>query len=624
MTPDHVSSLSARVFWSRAGKELWRCLPQLLLYDLLFKVLAFVLLSPLLSALFGFFISRSGSHAIGNTDIARFLLSPVGLATLAIIIPLAFTLSFLEVAGLLMIGMGAAQGRPVGWYEALRLSLSKSSRIIGLSFLWLLLALISLLPFLAAAALVYYLLLSGHDINYYLHLKPPEYRTAVKIGIVIAAAAALVLTVIFVTLAFALPIVLFREESLRSSLRGSLSLVKRHARTVTISLAGFLVGWGAISAATNLALNLAGKALITAAGERTAVLIPLLGGMVALDTLVGVILAFSGMAFGCLLVMALYRSLMGEDTVTVDRFRRRAEGPAGHAAGRTWRLSRKACVALAGAALAAAVGASIGLLENLSLEDRVDITAHRGSSLKAPENTLSAIEQAIADGADFAEFDVQETADGVIVVAHDADLMRVAGSPAVITGTTLSDLRDVDVGSHFGPQFAGERIPTLEEVIDTARGRIRLNVELKTYAGDYRSLAGKVVGTLEEQKMLGDAVVMSLEYREVQEVRRLDPNVTVGFTPSVAIGDVTRLDCDFLAVSASMAQGPLIAAAHAEGKGVHVWTVNEPVDISLMIDRGVDNIITDDPATAVRVLEERADLSNVERLLLRFRHLYVD
>lgn len=624
MTPDEGPIPAAKLLWARSLRGLWRCLPQLLVYDLLFKILAFVLLSPLLSALFGFFISRSGSHAIGNTDIARFLLSPVGLATVAIVVPLAIALAFLEVAGLLMIGMGEAQGRPMGWYEALRLSLTASPRIIGLSFLWLLLALISLLPFLAAAGLVYFLLLTGHDINYYLHLKPPEYHTAVRIGSVIAAAGALVLTVIFMTLVFALPIVLFREQSLRGSLRGSLSLVRRHVRTVAAALTAFLAGWITLSFSANLAIHQTGKALIRAAGERTAILVPLLGGMVALDTLAAVLLSFAGVAFGCFLVVSLYLALAGEEAVAVNRFTRRAGGPAEGAPGRTWRLSRKAFIALAGAVLAAATVVSVGLLESLSLEDRVDITAHRGSSRTAPENTLSAIEQAIAAGADVAEFDVQETADGVIVVAHDADLMRVAGSPAVITGTTFSDLRTVDVGSHFSPQFAGERIPTLKEVIDTARGRIRLNVELKTYAGDYRSLTGKVVGTLEEEGMLDDAVIMSLEYREVQEVRRLDRNVTVGFTPAAAIGDVTRLDCDFLAVSASMAQGPLIAAAHAEGKEVHVWTVNEPVDISLMIDRGVDNIITDDPAAVVRVLEKRAALSNTERLLLRFKHLYVD
>jgi glycerophosphoryl diester phosphodiesterase len=73
-----------------------------------------------------------------------------------------------------------------------------------------------------------------------------------------------------------------------------------------------------------------------------------------------------------------------------------------------------------------------------------------------------------------------------------------------------------------------------------------------------------------------------------------------------------------------MAQGPLIAAAHDQGKEVHVWTVNEPVDISTMIDRGVDNIITDDPAAAVKVLKARAALSNAERLLLRFKSLYVN
>ena len=342
---------------------------------------------------------------------------------------------------------------------------------------------------------------------------------------------------------------------------------------------------------------------------------------VAVDFFAAAILTFVVTAFSCLLIVRLYLGLQGEEAVP-DGFIDELAG--GRKEGTRRVLSRKVILGAAAAALAVAVIASLGLLESLSLEDRVTITAHRGSSLTAPENTISAVEQAIADGADVVEFDVQESADGIVVVAHDADLMRVAGVPLVVTGSTLEELRTADVGVKFNQKFAGERIPTLEEVIETARGRVSLIVEIKTYAGDYRSLVEKVVRILGERQMMESAVIMSLELREVEEVRRLDPGVTVGFTPAVALGDLTRLDCDFLAVSASMARDALIGAAHAAGKEVYVWTVNEPADISLMIDRGVDSIITDDPAAAVQVLAERAELSNAERLLLRFKALYVD
>jgi glycerophosphoryl diester phosphodiesterase len=274
--------------------------------------------------------------------------------------------------------------------------------------------------------------------------------------------------------------------------------------------------------------------------------------------------------------------------------------------------------------LAIAVWTVFELVENVRLEDRVDITAHRGSSLAAPENTLSAVTRAIADGATFVEFDVQLTADGVLVVAHDADLMRMARVPAVVSKSTYADLKKADLGIRFDPKFAGERIPTLEEVIDATRNRIKLIVELKSYQADSKRLAAEVVRTLETHDLLDDAVVMSLEYGETQEVKRLNPKVTCGFVSTAALGDISRLNVDFLAVNAAKATNALIGTAHAQGKEVFVWTVNKPDQMSTMIDRGVDNIITDDPATLVDVLQSRRDLSNAERILLRFKSLYSD
>src|SRR4029077_5001105 len=102
----------------------------------------------------------------------------------------------------------------------------------------------------------------------------------------------------------------------------------------------------------------------------------------------------------------------------------------------------------------------------LDVEKRIVVIAHRGYSRAAPENTLSAFRKAIEVGADVAELDVQETADGVVVVNHDRDLMRVAGDPRRIADITFAEARKLDLGSRIGPECAGERIPTLAEAIE--------------------------------------------------------------------------------------------------------------------------------------------------------------
>ncbi len=192
--------------YGMARGDFRRAFTDLLIYDILFKALAFALLTPLLSALYGFFLSRSGSHAIGNSDIARFLLSPAGLAALAVALPVGAAVIFLEFAGLLLIGFGTATGRNVTWRDALVPAFKKTPGIVRLSFFWLLLAVGLLLPFAAAGGVAYISLLTAHDINYYLTVQPPEYRTALLIGLFLLAAAALVQVFLFVSLAFALPL----------------------------------------------------------------------------------------------------------------------------------------------------------------------------------------------------------------------------------------------------------------------------------------------------------------------------------------------------------------------------------------------------------------------------------
>ena len=102
------------------------------------------------------------------------------------------------------------------------------------------------------------------------------------------------------------------------------------------------------------------------------------------------------------------------------------------------------------------------------------------------------------------------------------------------------------------------------------------------------------------------------------------PGWTVGLLTAVTLSDLTRAEADFLAVKTTLATRPFISSAHRNGKDVFVWTVNDPVTMSVMIGRGADNLITDHPALAKRVLAERAELSPVERLLLELSLLIGD
>jgi glycerophosphoryl diester phosphodiesterase len=279
------------------------------------------------------------------------------------------------------------------------------------------------------------------------------------------------------------------------------------------------------------------------------------------------------------------------------------------------RLPRRAWRWIGFAAVAAAAIYATVLSLNVPVGDSIEITAHRGSSGLAPENTMAAVEQAIVDGADWVEIDVQETADGIVVVHHDSDFRKIAGSRLRIWEATYEELRSLDIGSWFAPEFSGERLPTLEDVLLASKDRIRVNIELKHY-GRARRLEEAVIEVVEKTGMESQIAIMSLKRESIQRARALRPEWTVGFLSAAAIGNLTRIDADFLAVNSGLATRSLIRAAHRRGQEVHVWTINDPAAMSALIGRGVDNLITDFPAVARSVLAQRAEMTTIERLLV--------
>lgn len=604
-----------------AGSDLWRALPDLVIYDLLFKAVALVTLSPLLAWVFERFVAASGNAAVGNLDLARFLLTPFGLVMLLVVLSLAVAIFLGNLAGLAYIGLGAAAGRRITYFDALLAVGHRFLRILLASCVSLLIVALALLPLVIAALVTARLLLGAHDINFYLDARPPEFQRALLIGGGLGVAAAVVLLVVSVPLGFVLPYVLVSGEPLRRIFPRSFGLARGDFRRVLLAVAAWAVVWSAASFAMNGAILWAGRWLVGAAGDSLATLLVVLGSVTAVSMLANFALSFVGVASGCLVLVRLFLDAARRKRMTVE--------PIGTAdlelgAKPTWSVPRKAPLAVTLVALVIAALVARGVLAGARWQDHVDNTAHRGASLAAPENTLAAVQQAIDDGATFVEVDVQRTSDGVLVVAHDADLMRVARNPAVISQTPYDQLRNVDVGSFLDPQFADQRIPTLDEVIDLTQGKVKLIVELKSYDSDAERLVADVVDKLRQRDVLDQAVVMSLEYSETQAAKQLEPQLVVGFVASAALGDIAQLDVDFLAVSRGQATDTLIAAAHAQGKQVFVWTIDDRDGMFTLIDRGVDNIITNDPALLRQVLAERESLDNAQRILLRFKSVYVD
>lgn len=248
------------------------------------------------------------------------------------------------------------------------------------------------------------------------------------------------------------------------------------------------------------------------------------------------------------------------------------------------------------------------------------ITAHRGSSRSAPENTMAAMEAAIEELADSVELDVQLSADGVVVLGHDANLKRVAGINRAISSMTFEELRLLDVGSWFSEEFAGEQIPTLEEVMEVCRGRINLNIEIKS-VGKNSQLPEKVVELVIKHGMEEQCVITSTSLNYLKQVKELEPVLRTGYIISAAYGNFYSSEAvDFISVRSSFVDDRLVENVHAQGKGVFAWTVNSKSEMERLIMLGVDGIITDRPVLAREIVyREEATESLMEYLRMVFR-----
>lgn len=230
----------------------------------------------------------------------------------------------------------------------------------------------------------------------------------------------------------------------------------------------------------------------------------------------------------------------------------------------------------------------------------VAVTAHRGASKDAPENTLEALQLAIDQYADYAEVDVQESADGVLFLLHDMSTLRTGDKAVVAYTKTYEELQEIDVSAKK-KGYSDVRIPTLEDAILLCRGQIKLNIEIKTNAKT-PDVVDKTVAMIEDLDFVNQCVVTCTDLNYLARVKELNPDIMTGQILKVTIGDVPQSDAlDFLSMKYTNVTASLVERAHDLGMEVHVWTVNDTNAMKEMTAIGVDNIITDNAPKAKQI-----------------------
>ena len=226
------------------------------------------------------------------------------------------------------------------------------------------------------------------------------------------------------------------------------------------------------------------------------------------------------------------------------------------------------------------------------------VIAHRGASAAAPENTIAAFERALTDGADAIQLDVHLSRDDHPVVIHDPTIERTTNGSGPVRGHTMRELKRLDAGAWRGAAFAGQRLQTLQEVLERFRGRTKFWIELKGGSDLYPDVEERIVGLLEVYDVIDEALVQTFDPAALARLRAFSRELSLGAVLARGPLDVERdvpPAASAVCPSAEILGAPEREAIRRSGRQCHVWTVNEPALMDRLVDWSVDGIITDRP-----------------------------
>jgi len=238
------------------------------------------------------------------------------------------------------------------------------------------------------------------------------------------------------------------------------------------------------------------------------------------------------------------------------------------------------------------------------------LLGHRGAGGEAPENTWPAFERAKSEGMHGFEVDVLLTRDKVPVCVHDLTLQRIAGGQGAIESMNLDDLSHLDVGSHFHPRFAGERIPRLVDVLDRYGQDLLLDIELKGYSPFSEGIEEIVVNMIREFKIVDSVIVSSFNPVILKRVAALEPGIKLGSNYLVdSILQLRRIwFAPFLKPFSKHPQPGQVDErylARQKKRGIRVipWGVNDGDEIKRLLELGCDGIISDHPERLKKIAD---------------------
>ena len=247
----------------------------------------------------------------------------------------------------------------------------------------------------------------------------------------------------------------------------------------------------------------------------------------------------------------------------------------------------------------------------------IQITAHRGASGYAPENTLASVKKALEIGVDRIEIDVQQTSDSVVVLLHDKTLDRTTNSKGKVGKMTLKQLETIHANANFESEFPQEPIPTLEQIFELMDGSVEFVIEIKAGNKTYPGIEDNVAALIKNFDAQKWALVHSFNDKVLEHLRKNHPTIRLqklfvsysgGLMLDFKLHAVNLSKYDYVegfGISLSSAKKKLVDKIHGLDKKVHVWTVNKEEDMVRLIELDVDGLITNYPDKAKQLVPNK-------------------
>ena len=602
-----------RSAWSRT-LQLWK---PLALWTLLVWLMFTLLIVPATIAFIHFGFIRGDRLVLSNEEILSFLLTPTGILFLFLIGSAAIIATIVRFAGIFQIVTCQMKRRPITVKELVVQTAPTIPRMLRLSLFSILLALFIALFLLLGVAVVYWIFLSGQDINYYLTVQPPEWTYAlISGGIWLLFSAGIALYVVG-RISIALPAFLDCTITIREAIHKSwLIMGARSVKLLQMVLGTFAIWFLLLMITEAILLTITGFTIdqVSAWVTHPRAVTSIAGLYFITSQLLTSVIGFFGFSFITVLLTKFYHDDSGlKETAPPAPNFSELKRSISRNFDRVYTPVRAGLLVLL--LLSAGFGTGAFLAASIPASDEVKILAHRTGPPPAPENTLAALELAIEQGADIAEIDVMQTQDGTVVVFHDRDMMRMARDRRRIENVTYADIAELVQIPDGGFPPEERRIATLEEMLLRGKDRIGFMIELKYYDFNPR-LADEVIRIVKETGMEDQVSIASLQLDPLRDLLRSGSNIETGYISAISIGNLVRLPVQYIAVQHQQINGALIRSAREYNIEVYAWTVNSPERVAAMINLGVDGIITDFPDMAAEVARSIQDLTLPERQIL--------